>query len=362
MDIDKTKLKRYLEEEFIKEKIEKIKISPLGKGCLGVGYLLEFVSGGKKQRKILKSLYKEHMGSEYPADRAQSLIMAHQTYNLLENHIKSLDVIGVKENGDISSVGDAKEFFILMDEAKGRNFFEDIKRIAAEDRFSAEDKNRIIVLAEFLAKLHKKKFKSESLYKRKLRDTIGSGASIMGVLDMYPQNLAWFSRSNQAKLVGKAVEHWSRERYLSRRLCRIHGDFHPGNIWFGNKTSFTILDRSRGEFGEAADDITAFLINFIFYSIVYNGNFKGALTELYNIFVGKYFSLTKDKEMSRVASPYWAFRTIVVCNPHPHFYPNSFFGNGSKALAVRKKMLNFGFNVLEDKWFEWEKINDYLAS
>ncbi|MFZ2970418.1 MAG: hypothetical protein WA063_04685, partial [Minisyncoccia bacterium] len=312
MKINRASLKEYFEGHFNGKKIKKIKISPLGKGCIGIGHLVKFEIGGKKYHKVLKSLYSEHMGSEYPADRAQSLLLAHHTYNKMNNHVKSLDVIGACENGSILPIGEAQEFFIIMDEARGKDFFGDIKRIAVKNEFSKIDERKVLVLAEFLAKIHNDKLKSETLYKRKIRDTIGSGVSIMGVLDMYPENLSWFKKEKQAALVGKAVEHWAKEKYLSHRLCKIHGDFHPGNIWFMDDLSFTLLDRSRGENGEAADDITAFLINFIFYSLVYQESFKGALSRLLYIFIDKYFELTRDEEMGKIIAPYWAFRTVVV--------------------------------------------------
>ncbi|MFA6097709.1 MAG: aminoglycoside phosphotransferase family protein [Candidatus Paceibacterota bacterium] len=361
MEINKISLKKYFESRFDGRKIDRIEILPLGKGCIGIGSLVEFEIGGTKYRKVLKSLFCEHMGSEYPADRAQSLLLAHHTFNDMDNHVRSFDVVGVSGSGSVLPIGDAQEFFIFMDEAKGTDLFSDIKRIAKNDEYSQNDKEKVLILAKYLAKLHSKKFKSDSLYKRKIRDTIGSGVSIMGVLDMYPENLSWFGPGVQAEIVKKAVEHWMLEKYRSERLCEIHGDFHPGNIWFMDKNDFTLLDRSRGRYGEAADDITAFLINFIFYSLVHRGEFDGALAELFHIFIDEYLRRTQDEEMAGVIAPYWAFRMVVVCNPHPFFYPDSFYEDERTALAVRKKMINFALNALDAKTFEWKKMNSYFG-
>lgn len=360
MEINRKYFAGYLEDH-IGKKIKNLRIKPLGKGCIGAGYLVEFEAGDEKYRKVLKSLYSEHMGSEYPADRAQSLLLAHQTFNDMENHVRSVDVIGACENGKILPIGEAQEFFILTDEASGTDLFSDIRRIASSCEYKKEDKEKMLILANFLSDLHGRKFGSETLYKRKIRDTIGSGVSIMGVLDMYPEKLSWFSSKEQAEIVKKAVEHWSKEKYYSGRLCEIHGDFHPGNIWFKESGEFTLLDRSRGRYGEAADDITAFLVNFIFYSVVYEGSFAGPLSELLDIFIGAYTELSGDHELGKVIAPYWAFRTVVVCNPHPFFYPDSFFGNKKIALTVRKKMINFAMNALDAKKFNWKEINNYLS-
>ncbi len=357
MEINENSLKNYLEDKF-KGKIGSFAINPLGKGCLGIGYLLEFEINGEKYRKILKSLYAENMGKEYGADRAQSLILAHSSYSLMKNHIRSTDVIGLEKDGGIVSIGDAEEFFIIMEEARGEDYFNDLKRIGQSDKLESADKDKAVILARYLADLHKQKFNKGSLYKRKLRDTIGGGESIMGVMDMYPEKLAWFSRKTQIQIVQKAVEFWMRDKYKAERLCNVHGDFHPGNIWFTGADDFVILDRARGEFGEAADDIAALTINFIFYSLVYKGKFSGALKELMDIFIKEYFRLADDKEMEKIIAPCWAFRAAVLCNPC--FYPDTFFGSAEKADRVRRKIIKFALRILGAKKFSWKKINDYL--
>jgi len=357
MAINESGLKNYLENKF-GGKLNSFTMSTLGRGCLGIGYLLEFEINDKKYRKILKSLYTEHLGKEYSADRAQSLILAHSSYALMEHHIRSMDVIGLEKDGEMISVGNAEEFFILMDEAGGTDYFNDLKKIGQSGTLNDADKNKAAILARFLANLHKKKFNKGSLYKRKIRDTIGSGESIMGIMDMYPPNLDWFPEKTQIKIVQKAVEFWMKDKYRVGRLCRVHGDFHPGNIWFKNAADFILLDRARGEFGEPADDVTALAINFIFYSLIYQGDFSGALKELAGIFIKEYFKLSGDKEMEKVIAPYWAFRAAILCNPS--FYPDSFFENSGKAIKVRKKIINFALRTLDAKKFSWRKITNYL--
>lgn len=357
MAINENSLKNYLENK-VGGKIGDFTMSPLGKGCLGIGYLLEFEADGKKYRKILKSLYAENMGKEYSADRAQSLILAHSSYSSMKNHIKSTDVIGLEKNGGIVSIGNAEEFFIIMEEARGEDYFNDLRRIGQRDKLEDADKNRVLILARYLADLHKQKFEKESLYKRKIRDTIGGGESLMGVMDMYPKKLDWFPKKTQVQIVQKAVEFWMRDKYRSARLCHIHGDFHPGNIWFTGAEDFVILDRARGEFGEAADDITALTINFIFYALIYKGEFSGALKESMDIFIKEYFRLANDKEMEKIIAPYWVFRAAVLCNPC--FYSDAFFGSAGKANKVRKKIIKFALRILNAKKFSWKKINDYL--
>ena len=40
----------------------------------------------------------------------------------------------------------------------------------------------------------------------------------------------------------------------------MHGDFHPWNLLFREGVEFSVLDRSRGEWGEPADDVIRALI------------------------------------------------------------------------------------------------------
>ena len=73
-------------------------------------------------------------------------------------------------------------------------------------------------------------------------------------------------------------------RNRTGRLCQVHGDFHPWNVMFRNGTDFSVLDRSRGEWGEAADDITAMAMNYIFYSVQKSFRLSGDLKDLFELF------------------------------------------------------------------------------
>ncbi len=138
---------------------------------------------------------------------------------------------------------------------------------------------------------------------------------------------------------------------MHNRLSQIHGDFHPGNIWFDGDT-FTLLDRSRGPWGEPADDITALTINYIFFSLNNLGKLKGPYYEAIKLFYDEYIKKTGDIDIYRVVAPFYAFRGVVVANPI--FYPDVSNDN-------RKRIFKFINGVLEDTAFDVEKINNYLA-
>ena len=228
-------------------------------------------------------------------------------------------------------------------------------------------------MTSYLAEIHSVKKDSKTLYWRKLRDTVGHGECLMGVFDTYPDDtLSYYEMAN---IIKKSVDWIARLKPKYRRLCQIHGDFHPGNIWFTSKDAetqrtrepetrrvpaspsrpvinFVLLDRSRGPWGDSADDITALTINYIFFSIRHHGSVKGSYFEGLRMFFEKYVALTGDEELYSVVAPFFAFRGAVVANPI--FYPEL-------TLDQRKLIFTFVNNVLDDDKFRLEKVNDYLG-
>ena len=359
MELKEEGLRRYLESIF-DGNITEIQIQKLGEGCVGTGFALNFKVDGKPQKKILKTLFTSNLGMDHFSDRAGSLILAHSHYGKIPNHIASSDVGGVTKDGEIISVGKAQEFFILMEEAKGKDLFADFQRIAKTNVLTPEDKEKILLLSDFLANLHREKptENQESFYKRCLRNLVGGSTSIMSIIDMYPQHLGWASSEELNQVVQSSIKFWSRHRFKPERLCHTHGDFHPGNIWFRDEKNFTLLDRSGQTYGEAADDLTAFSINFIFYSLKERGEFSGAMKEGFDLFWNNYLSKTNDVEIVNLAPPFFALRAMVVANPV--FYNDNFFGSPENAHKVRRALFNFAFQMVQEGKCNLGKIEAYF--
>ena len=358
MDLKNKIIEKYLKEKY-GGKISNINIEKLGSGVLGTGYSLKFKINNKEKTLVLKSLFTENLGMDHYSDRASSLLDAHDNYNKMDNHVKSEDVIAQNEDNSLTSVGNAKEFYILMEEAKGDDLFKDFNKIKETKQLTNETKEKILTISNFLVELHKNKHKSIPLYRRKIRDTIGSGGSLIGLLDMHPDSAFEQFEKKWMSIVSKSIRFWRRSRDMHNRLCEIHADYHPGNLWFEDQ-KLTILDRSRGRFGEPADDITAFIINPIMYSLITNGNFEGPFKEIFDIFWNNYFKKTNDKEMRKIMAPYIAFRVAVVTNPI--FYNDESLGGKEKAKFIRTKMINLALNILKDNEFNPGKINWYLKN
>lgn len=359
VDLKEGSLKRYLDSVF-DGSITNIKIQKLGEGCVGTGFALDFNVDGKPHKKILKTLFTSNLGMDHFSDRAGSLLLAHSHYAKIPNHIESSDVCGITKDGEIISVGEAQEFFILMEEAKGKDMFADFQRIAKTNILTNEDKEKILQLSNFLVKLHQEKptQNQESLYKRSLRNLVGGNTSIMSIIDMYPQHLEWVSPEELNQLIEASIKFWGTHRFKQERLCHAHGDFHPGNIWFRNKENFTLLDRSGQTYGEAADDLTAFSINFIFYALKEKGEFSGATKEGFDLFWKNYLSKSGDKEILDLAPPFFALRAMIVANPV--FYNDEFFGSPEKAHQVRRTLFNFALRTMTAGRVDLRKVNSYF--
>jgi len=325
----------------IKEITHAEKITLLGKGVYGEAYLIE--KEGKKL--VLKTMAEGEYGHDHYSDIAQVLLWQNDAFNRFPKHVKSFNVLAVDEEGnEIKEIGKCKKYYILMEYAKGENYFTDLDRILKEG-VQEKDKERPIILSDFLAKAHSSKIENKSLYKRKIRDTVGHGECIMGVLDAFPKQ-EFFTDEEQGKFVQLCVKQWAKMRGMERRLACVHGDFHPGNIMFhGN--DFILLDRSRGEYGEPADDLTAFTINYVFYSFLKYGKTKGEFWELNKLFWDNYVEKTKDSEIWKAAPLFYAFRALVVANPL--FYTNEWYKERTKfePTELRGKIIKWAGGLLK---------------
>lgn len=325
-----------------------VDFKPLGSGAHGTGYSLRLETPVGLHDYVIKVLEPSNLGHDYPSDRAAVFLLALAEYGNLQAHVKALDVITQLDDGSLKSVGGGKEYYLLMERARGTNYFFDLESFRDKAALSAQDISKIEAMTSYLAHIHSIKKSSETLYRRKLRDTVGHGECLMGVFDTYPESI--LDAEKMAHIEKRCIDWRYRLKPLGRRLSVTHGDFHPGNIWFHND-SFTLLDRSRGPYGEPADDVTALVINYIFFSLKMAERCHGAYYEAFTLFFRSYIEKTGDRELLSVAAPFFAFRGAVVANPV--FYPEV-------AAPARKKLFAFIANVLEDDVFNYEEVNNYL--
>jgi hypothetical protein len=349
IDFEK-KVENYLKEGF-GPATELVEMKPIGKGTHGTAYRLRLVTPEEEKKLILKTLFPSGFGHDHFSDRARVLLLANANYNRMPKHIRAFDVVGDSPRR-LVSLNEAQEFYIFMQEAEGHSYFSDLNAILERGSLLPLDQERARMLASYLAQIHADKYTekdAKTLYRRRIRDLIGHGECIMGMVDAYDGEKFTTDRELVA-YAEKCLPWWGKIRDRHERLCEVHGDYHPGNIWFDG-ADFTLLDRARGTWGEPADDLSCLGINYIHYALKNTGTFSGPFAQLFREFVGKYLERTGDNDIFEVIQPFFAFRILVLANPR--FYPH-------ETRETRRRLLHFGQAVLETERFEVEKIPDYL--
>jgi aminoglycoside phosphotransferase (APT) family kinase protein len=146
----------------------------------------------------------------------------------------------------------------------------------------------------------------------------------MGILDSYPHPYPLLPAAACAELEQRLVAWRWRLRGRAHRLSRVHGDFHPWNLLFTEGAEFAVLDRSRGEWGEPADDVSALGINYLFFGLQASAAAGASgvaepFGALFRLFIDSYLDRSGDRELLDVLPPFLAFRAVVIA--HPRWYP-----------------------------------------
>jgi hypothetical protein len=345
------------------EKVEVLKIWKLGDAPdaladlkrvgYGYPYVIEYKkTDGKLQRVILKTIRQsENFGHDHFSDRAQIVLWQNSVFSKLPKHVRAVDAGCIEDTGNLVSVGRGKEYFIVTDFVEGKLYHLDLDRLKAADSMTELDENRCIALSDYLAGIHKTRGNAASLYVRRIRDLVGHGECIMGLLDSYPKGFAYVNKDYFMDVEKACVEWRWKLKERTHRLSQIHGDFHPWSIMFREGVDFTTLDRSRGEWGEPADDVAALTINYLFYSLQRHGELNGFFQRLFGLFWENYLRKTGDSEILEVVAPFYAWRSLVVASPI--WYPNL-------NVDVRVKLLSFAKNVLNRDRFNLLDVNSYF--
>ncbi|MCK4475556.1 MAG: aminoglycoside phosphotransferase family protein [Methanophagales archaeon] len=362
----KEKIKEYLESKFgiplrilsVKELGLESKPKPeeeiKGFGY-GKPYFVAFETGeGEIKEVVISSMRGNGFGHDHFSDRAQIMIWQHHAFNKLPLHVKSLDVGYFTRDGRMESASDAEEYFIVCDKVEGEEYVEDLDRLKEGGELRKEDEERASALASYLADIHAVKRDDAGLYVRRIRELVGHSECIFGLTDSYPPR-SEFITSEELKEIEKLSIDWRwKLKERTKRLCMVHGDFHPWNVMFREETDFTVLDRSRGEWGEAADDVSSMTINYLFFGLLktdgkaIDKDFK----RLYDLFFEVYLERTGDYELLEVIQPFYVFRGLVVASPV--WYPNI-------GLDTRMKLFNFIRNVLEEEEeFDYKNADRYF--
>lgn len=302
---------------------------------------------GESRCLVLRTAVADEFGHDRRSDRAAEMLLAFDTFDSVAGHVRVLDV-GAIAGDALRSLRDAGEFYLLTTYVDGQPYAEDLRRIAREGTLSRLDLERQDELVRWLADIHSERLDEPTAWRRALRDVVGSGEGVFGIVDSYPGGTAGAPPELLEAIELLAVQWRTRLRGRTDRLRRIHGDFHPFNILFDDGTRMTPVDASRGSKGDPADDLTALAINYAFFALENPAGWKDGLGVLWHRFWHEYVVRTGDSEALAMAPPYLAWRALVVACPR--FYPGLGAGPRAKLLGLAKRALEEGFrpNQVED--------------
>lgn len=312
---------------------------------------VEFTIRGERRAAVLETTSPGPFGHEHMADRAQMLLWDHGAYNALPRHARSLDVGAFERDGNLLSVGNAEEFFLLVEYVEGTGYIRDLARLQEGAPLRDLDRSRADALCDYLAGIHAVRGPDPGLYVRRIRELLGHGECIMGLCDSYPLPHGFITAAMLEGIERKILSWRWRLKARTHRLRQIHGDYHPFNLLFREGVDFTALDRSRGEWGEPADDVTALTGNYLFASLQASGRLGGAFETLFRRFWDRYLERTGDAEILETAAPFFAFRCLVMASPV--WYP-------SLDESVRRKLFSFMISFLDAPRFDPDRVNESL--
>jgi hypothetical protein len=319
-------------------------------GGYGVPLRVRLREGGGGERSIvLRTASANDFGHDRRSDRAQQILLSYDTFGDIPRHVAALEVGAVGADGRLIPLRDAHELYLVTDWAPGRLYADDLRRLAREGEVTPLAGERCEALAGYLAGLHAHRGGRPAAYTRSVRDLVGSGEGIFGIVDAYPRDTPGASEERLQAIEQRALAWRWRLRPLSARLARTHGDFHPFNVVFGAGRDFTLLDASRGCLGDPADDVACMAVNYVFFALEHRAAWRHGLAPLWRRFWAAYLDATHDDGLLGVAAPYLAWRCLVLgC---PAFYP-------SLAPASRDALLRLAERALDAPRFEPRDVEE----
>lgn len=305
-----------------------------GEAMKALGYgkplRIELARDGERHTVVFHTARPDDFGHDRRADRVGNLVLAYDTFGTLPNHVRAIDVGVVRSDGELVSVAGTGEPYMLTTWADGELYADELRRIAAASTASDRELAHAERLATLLLEIHAEPGSHAGAYTRAIRDLLGHGEGIFGLVDSYAPG----PLTPRLRALEEACLAWRwKLRGRTERLRRTHGDCHPFNIVFGDDV--WLLDASRGSQGDPADDVACLTINYLFFGVGRPGWASG-LGRLWDRFWQTYLAGDRVDVLAAVA-PFYAWRALVLASPK--WYPHLGDADRDRILAFAERVL-----------------------
>jgi hypothetical protein len=299
-------------------------------------------ASGDERSIVFHTATANDFGHDRRSDRAQGWLLAYDTFALVPSHVRALDVGAIRDDGALVSLEATHEFYLITEWTEGTLYADDLRRVGRTGVVTELDLTRVDALARYLASLHSLPGTHPEAYTRAIRDTLGHGEGIFGLVDSYAPDVLGASPDTLRAIERQCLDwRWKLKR-RTERLRRTHGDFHPFNLVWAGDDQLVPLDASRGCEGDPADDVACIAINYLFFALDHRERFDTGLGVLWDRFWDRYLALAGTSVLEALA-PFFAWRALVIASPiwYPHLTPED-----------RERVFSFVRRALEGDRFD----------
>lgn len=268
---------------------------------------------------VLHTVRADDFGHDRRADRVANVLLAYDTFGCIPGHVPALDVGVFRGETEVVSLVDSGEPYLITAWTEGDIYATDLRRVARTGHATAQDVGRAEALARALLDVHAAPGSHPGAYARALRDLIGAGEGIFGIVDGYPADTPGAPPARLRRIEEACLAWRWNLRDRPDRLRRTHGDFHPFNLVFTEGARFTMLDASRGGEGDPADDVACLAINYLFFGLGHPDRAGRGMSLLWRWFWQAY-EAGASLDVREAIAPFFAWRGLVLASPR--WYPD----------------------------------------
>jgi len=348
-DIDLKKISKLLTEK-LSQKVNIVKIEPVGDGCHSVGYKLISDNG---ENFFVKKVKTDALGIELPEKKIYSYLMSDGMHRradsgyrpvgiYIDNGIESFIMPEITKGAKIYHIQECIPEF----SDQGNNYRKILESKANKDKVDQGDIEEINKITDLIIKVHSQKYGSKDndylkkIYNDGLRSVINNPELTLSILQSLPRDYDILPIHMHKEYLGHMLDIIYKWEGRSDRLCALHGDFWGNNLFFINNKPF-LIDFSRIPWGDPGIDIGWWMFEYMWLYYKTGNNYYQKLGEE---FLKIYEQKTKDSEIREAICIVAGLLGIVHITPL--FYPDLDIDKG-------RKFLNNIWNILRNKKFGW---------